>query len=57
MDPLVKPEDDENKQYFLLISLPIYFNCGVVSLIIFLEKTRQKSVIALESLRFQGRSP
>jgi len=31
--------------------------CGVVSLFIFLEKTKQKSVVALESLRFQGRSP
>jgi len=45
--------------------------CGVVSLFIFLEKTKQsqqmrfvlaktsleKIVVALESLRFQGRSP
>ncbi len=30
---------------------------GVVSLFIFLEKTKQKIVVALESLRFQGRSP
>jgi hypothetical protein len=33
------------------------FNCGVLSLFIFLEKTKQKSVVTLESLRFQGRSP
>jgi len=33
------------------------FNCGVVSLFIFLEKTKQKIVVVLESLRFQGRSP
>ena len=46
-------------------------HCGVVSLFIFLEKTKQsqqmrfalaktsleKIVVALESLRFQGRSP
>ena len=31
--------------------------CGGVSLFIFLEKMKQKSVVALESLRFQGRSP
>jgi hypothetical protein len=34
-----------------------YANCGGVTLFIFLEKTKQKSVMALESLRFQGRSP
>jgi hypothetical protein len=39
------------------IPLPQHLNCGVVSLFIFLEKTKQKSVMALESLRFQGRSP
>jgi len=32
-------------------------NCDGVSLFIFLEKTKQKIVVALESLRFQGRSP
>ncbi len=32
-------------------------DCGVVSLFIFLEKTKQKIVVALESLRFQGRLP
>jgi len=31
--------------------------CGVISLFLFLEKTKQKIVVALESLRFQGRSP
>jgi len=31
--------------------------CGVVSLFIFLEKTKQKSVVALESRCFQERSP
>jgi len=31
--------------------------CELVTLFIFLEKTKQKSVMALESLRFQGRSP
>jgi len=43
------------EEYFFLISF--YLNWGVVSLFIFLEKTKQKSVVALESLRFQGRSP
>ena len=37
--------------------LPLILVCGVVSLFIFLEKTKQKIVVALESLRFQGRSP
>jgi hypothetical protein len=32
-------------------------NCGIVILFIFLEKMKQKIVVALESLRFQGRSP
>jgi len=32
-------------------------NCGVVPLFIFLEKTKQKIVVALESLCLQGRSP
>jgi len=31
-------------------------NCELVSPFIFLEKTKQKSVSVLESLRFQGRS-
>ena len=31
-------------------------NCGIVSLFIFLEKTKQKIVSTLESLHFQGRS-
>jgi len=35
----------------------ILIDCGVVSLFIFLEKTKQKIVVALESLCFQGRSP
>jgi len=43
--------------YSLFLPVSFYFNCGVVSLFIFLEKTKQKSVVALESLRFQGRSP
>jgi len=41
----------------LFIQLPYCKTCGVVSLFIFLEKTKQKIVVALESLRFQGRSP
>jgi len=36
--------------------LTSYINRGVVSLFIFLEKTKQKIVVALESLCFQGRS-
>jgi hypothetical protein len=37
--------------------IPAHANCGGVTLFIFLEKTKQKSVMVLESLRFQGRSP
>ena len=40
--------------YFIVIASYVY--CGVVSLFIFLEKTKQKSVSVLESLRLQGRS-
>ena len=46
--------------YFLdgFCSFPFYTNCGVVSLFIFFRKKRsKKSVVTLESLRFQGRSP
>jgi len=32
----------------------MYFTRGVVSLFIFLEKTKQKSVVPLKSLCFQG---
>jgi len=41
--------------YVLLFSS--FAICDIVSLFIFLEKTKQKIVVALESLRFQGRSP
>jgi|AGBJ01.1.fsa_nt_gi hypothetical protein len=37
--------------------LASYFDRGVVPLFIFLEKTKQKIVMTLESLRLQGRSP
>jgi hypothetical protein len=40
----------------LFFTLASYLNCDVVSLFIFLKKTKQKIVVALESLRFQGRS-
>ncbi len=40
-----------------VLIISFFAMCGVVSLFIFLEKTKQKSVVALESLRFQGRSP
>ncbi len=48
----------------LFSTLASYLNCGVVSLFIFLEKTKQKIVVALDaipqergqSLRFQRRS-
>jgi len=40
-----------------LFQISFYIHCGVVSLFIFLEKTKQKIVTALESLCFQGRSP
>ncbi len=40
-----------------MIIVLLKMNCGIVSLFIFLEKTKQKIVVALESLRFQGRSP
>jgi hypothetical protein len=37
--------------YFIFFSyISYHFNCGVVSLFIFLEKTKQKIVMALESL-------
>jgi hypothetical protein len=36
--------------------IAIHSDCGVVPLFIFLEKTKQKIVIVLETLRFQGRS-
>jgi len=39
------------------IDIAFDLNRGGVSLFIFLEKTKQKIVVALESLRFQGRSP
>ncbi len=34
----------------------VNINCELVTLFIFLEKTKQKIVIILESLRLQGRS-
>jgi len=43
-----------NLGYFYYISLNP--NRGVVTLFIFLEKTKQKIVLILESLRLQGRS-
>ncbi len=33
---------------------PYNLNCGIVSLFIFLEKTKQKIVVTLKSLRFHG---
>ena len=39
-----------------ILLLSFYATCGVVFLFIFLEKTKQKIVVSLESLRFQGRS-
>jgi len=43
--------------YFLLyFKFPFNSYRGIVSLIIFLEKTKQKIVAVLESLCFQGRS-
>ncbi len=47
---------------YYVLNLTLFFifashtNRGVVSPFIFLEKTKQKIVVALESLRFQGRS-
>jgi len=41
---------------YMFFNFPYYCNCGVVSLFIFLEKTKQKIVSILESLRLQGRS-
>ena len=40
----------------LFTVLSLYANRGVVSPFIFLEKTKQKIVVSLESLCFQGRS-
>jgi hypothetical protein len=46
------------KKFFIVffdsLNIP---SCGIVPPFIFLERTKQKSVVALESLRFQGRSP
>jgi hypothetical protein len=43
---------------FTMFFIPTsYLHRGVVSLFIFLEKTKQKIVVALESRCFQGRSP
>ena len=41
----------------LFCDISFHLDCGGVFLFIFLEKTKQKIVVALESLRFQGRSP
>jgi hypothetical protein len=41
----------------IFIELPQHSNCDDVTLFIFLEKTKQKSVMALETRCFQGRSP
>jgi len=40
-----------------VLLFPSFAMCGDVSLFIFLEKTKQKIVVAPELLCFQGRSP
>jgi len=45
--------DKIDHKYIFFIDIP---SCGVVLLFIFLEKTKQKNVVALELLCFQGRS-
>ena len=37
-------------EFIWFVYIPPYLHCGIVSLFIFLEKTKQKSVVALESL-------
>ena len=45
-----------DKMLIIFSPITIYLNCASVSLFIDLEKTKQKIVVPLESLRFQGRS-
>jgi len=46
----------KNILVYCILYISYNFNCGVVSLFIFLEKTKQKIASVLESLCFQGRS-
>jgi len=55
---VLSPDNINTLKYIFEIDwITFVFKLWLCFLFIFLEKTKQKIVVALESLRFQGRSP